>query len=143
MNRARGGFLLVRTGARRVGLELSHVIEVTQLGAVHPVPSVEPAMRGVVAMNGRIVPVLHLGALLEAMPCPAISGGLAVVVTVDGRRVCLEVDAAEVVVHEPVLPVPSGTTLPWAVGVARHPEGLVPLLDLAALSSRFTEASSA
>ena len=33
-------------------------------------------------------------------------------------------------------------TLPWASGVARHPEGLVPLLDLSALGSRITETAS-
>ena len=71
MSRAGGGFLLVRTGDRRVGLELAHVIEVTQIGAVHPVPSREPAVRGVAAVHGRIMPVLHLGALLDVAECPA------------------------------------------------------------------------
>lgn len=143
MSRAEGGFLLVRTGDRRVGLELSHVVEVIQIGPVHPVPSREPAVRGVTTVNGRIVPVLHLGALLDFAACPAAAGDLIVVVTVDGRRVGLEIDDAEVVVREPALPVPPGATFPWAIGVARHPEGLVPLLDLNALSSRFMEASSA
>lgn len=143
MSPAGGGFLLVRTGSRRVGLELSQVLEVLQIGAVHPVPSLEPAVRGVAAVQGRMLPVVHLGALLEAAPCPAAAGNLVVVVTVNGRRVCLEIDDAEVVVREPTLPVPGGTTLPWALGVARHPDGLVPLLDLAALGARFMEASSA
>jgi chemotaxis signal transduction protein len=143
MSRAEGGFLLVRTGNRRVGLELSHVVEVLQIGPVHPVPSREPAVRGVTTVNGRIVPVLHLGALLDFAACPSAAGDLMVVVTVDGRRVGLEIDDAEVVVREPALPVPPGATFPWAIGVARHPEGLVPLLDLTALSSRFMEASSA
>jgi purine-binding chemotaxis protein CheW len=143
VSRAAGGFLLVRTGGRRVGLALSHVVEVTQVGAVHPVPSVEPAVRGVVAVHGRLVPVVHLGALLEAVPCPPMIGSLMVVVTLDGRKICLEIDDAEVVVREPALPVPPGSTLPWALGVARHQEGLVPLLDLDALSSRFTEIPSA
>ena len=142
MSRAAGGFLLVRTGRRRVGLALSHVVEVAQVGAVHPVPSVEPAVRGVVAVHGRLVPVVHLGALIEAIPCPPASSSLVVVVALDGRKICLEIDDAEIVVREPALPVPPGSTLPWAVGVARHPEGLVPLLDLEALSSRFTEVSS-
>ena len=66
-----GGFLLVRTGNRRVGLELSHVVEVTQIGPVHPVPALEPAVRGVVEVHGRLVPVVHLGAWLDAGPCPA------------------------------------------------------------------------
>jgi chemotaxis signal transduction protein len=138
-----GGFLLVRTGGRRVGLELAHIIQVTQVGAVHPVPTLEPAVRGVVALHGRLVPVIHLGALLDAGPCPPTAGDLVVVVSLDGRRVCLEIDDAEVVVREPALPVPPGSTLPWAVGVARHPEGMVPLLDLAALGSRFREVASA
>jgi purine-binding chemotaxis protein CheW len=138
-----GGFLLVRTGNRRVGLELSHVVEVIQVGPVHPVPTLEPAVRGVVDVHGRLVPVVHLGAWLDAGPCPAAAGDLVAVVMVNGRRVCLEIDDAEVVIREPALPIPPGPTLPWAVGVARHSGGLVPLLDLAALGSRFTEAASA
>jgi purine-binding chemotaxis protein CheW len=143
MNRAEGGFLLVRTGRKRVGLELSHVLEVIQVGPVHPVPSRDPAVRGVVNVRGRVIPLVHLGALLDAEACPARAGDLVVVVMVDGRRVCLEIDDAEIVVREAALPIPQGTTLPWAIGVARHAEGLVPLLDLPALSSRFMEASSA
>lgn len=138
-----GGFLLVRTGSRRVGLELDQIVELIQVGAVHRVPSREPSVRGVAHVRGRLIPVVHLGALLEAGPCPARGGDLAVVVTVDGKRVCLEIDDAEVVVREPALPVPPGSTLPWAIGIARHPDGLVPVLDLAALSSRFMEAPSA
>jgi chemotaxis signal transduction protein len=142
VSRATKGFLLVRAGGRRVGLELSHVIEVTQLGSVHRVPSIEPALRGVAAVQGKMVPVVHLGALLAGVAHPPEAGELGVLVIVDGRRLCLEVDEAEILVRDAPLPVPKGATLPWAVGVARHPDGLVPLLDLAALSSRFMEAES-
>ena len=142
MSRQDEGFLLVRAGKRRVGLQLFQVIEVTQLGPVHPVPSVEPALRGVVAVQGRMVPVVHLGALLEGSPCPAKVEGLAVVVMLDDRRLCLEIEEAEILVHQPALPVPPGETLPWAIGVARHGDGLVPVLDLSALGSRLMEAAS-
>jgi chemotaxis signal transduction protein len=118
------------------------VVEVTQLGPVHPVPSVEPAVRGVAAVQGRMVPVVHLGALLEGSPCPARTENLAVVVLLDDRRLCLEIEEAEILVHQPALPVPPGETLPWAIGVAQHEDGLVPLLDLSALSSRLMEAAS-
>jgi chemotaxis signal transduction protein len=133
---------LVRAGGRRVGLQVAQVIEVAQLGTVHRVPVLEPAVRGVMAVHGRMVPVVHLGSLLAGKPCPAETGGVAVVVLLDGRRVCLEVDEAEILVREPALPVPPGEALPWAVGVARHPDGLVPLLDLSALSSRLLEEAS-
>jgi chemotaxis signal transduction protein len=92
-------------------------------------------------VHGSLVPVVHLGALLDTVACPARTGDLVVVVMVDGRRVCLEIDEAELVVREAALPVPPGSALPWAIGVARHPDGLVPLLDLTALSTRFMEAS--
>jgi chemotaxis signal transduction protein len=142
MTRASGGFLLVRTGGRRVGLELAHVVEVTQVGQVHRVPTREGAVRGVADIHGRMMPVVHLGALLHGGLCPAQLSDVVVVVAVDGRRICLEIDDAELVVREAALPVPPGSALPWAIGVARHPEGLVPLLDLAALSARFMEAAA-
>ena len=142
MSRQGGGFLLVRVGNRRVGLQLSQVVEGTQLGPGHPVPSVEPAVRGVVAVQGRRVPVVHIGAWLEGSPCPAQTENLAVVVMLDDRRLCLEIDEAEIIVRQPALPVPPGETLPWAVGVTRYGDGLVPLLDLSALGSRLMEAAS-
>jgi chemotaxis signal transduction protein len=89
-----------------------------------------------------MVPVVHLASLLDGERYPSEAGSVAVVVAVDGRQVCLEIEEAEILVREATLPVPPGETLPWAVGVARHPDGLVPLLDLAALSSRLTEAAS-
>ena len=137
-----GGFLLVRVDGRRLGLQLGQVLQVVQLGDVHPVPVTDTAVRGLVSVHGRTLPLVHLGALLEGKGCPAGVGGMGVVVTMGGRRLCLEVDDAEVLVREPVLPVPPGEALPWAVGVARYAEGLVPLLDLPALSSRLTEAAA-
>lgn len=133
-------YLLVRVGGRRVGLALAHVVEVLDPGVAHPVPSVEPAVRGVAQVRGRVLPVIHLGALLDGLPCPAIRGETAVLVDLEGRRLCLEVDEAEIVSREFGLPVPPETAMPWAVAVARHPEGLVPLLDLAALGTRMSEA---
>jgi hypothetical protein len=88
-----------------------------------------------------MLPVVHLGALLEAGSCPIASGNLAVVVALEGKRVCLEIDDAEIVVRQPAMPVPSGSALTWAIGVARYSDELIPLLDLMALSSRFMEVS--
>lgn len=142
MSRGESGFLLVRAGGRSVGLELSHVIAVAELGAVRRVPVVEPAVRGLVAMQGRMVPLVHLASLLQGTSHPAQAGTTGVVILVEGKRVCLEVEEAEILVRAPALPVPPGETLPWAIGVARHEGELVPLLDLSALSSRLLEAAS-
>ncbi len=135
----RGGYLLVRAGGRSVGLSLDQVVEVLDPGDAFPVPAVEPAVRGVTMVRGRIMPLVHLGALLEGGACPHERGEAAVVVELAGRRVCLEVEAADSVLSGPGLPVPADAAMPWAVAVARTDNGLLPLLDLTALGARIAE----
>ena len=65
--------------------------------------------------------------------------GAAVVVNVESRRFCLEVDDAEVVQSGELLPVPRDRALPWAWALVRRGEEILPLLDLLALSARLTE----
>jgi chemotaxis signal transduction protein len=133
------GWLLVRAGERRVGLMLDQVVEVLDLGPVHPVPSLDPAVRGVTSSRGRIVPLVHLATLLGGT---GGQGGTAVLVSLDTRRVCVEVDDAEEVLREPGLPVPPDVSLPFAVAVARRPDGIVPLLDLTAVGTRIAETAT-
>ena len=142
MSRKQEGFLLVRAGGRCVGLELSQVLQVAQLGEVRPVPVAEPAVRGVIALQGRMVPLVHLASLLENVPYPSAMGTTGVLVLIEGKQVCLEVEDAETLLREPALPVPPGETLRWAVGVAQSNGELVPILDLTALSSRLLEAAA-
>jgi purine-binding chemotaxis protein CheW len=137
-----GGFLLVRSGGQRIGLPLAQIREVIQLGDIRPVPVVARAVRGVIAVHGRMMPLINLSALLNGDQPSLTPGSMGVVASVDGRRVCLEVDDAEILVRDSALPVPPGETLPWAIGVARYADGLVPLLDLAALSTRLMEDAS-
>jgi chemotaxis signal transduction protein len=138
-----GSWLLVRAGARRVGLALTDVVEVLDPGPVYPVPAREPAVRGVTTGRAGIIPLVHLGALLEGTACPERRGETTVLVRVDGRPLCLEVDDAEEVLSDRGHPVPPGTTLPFAAAVARTAEGLVPLLDLTALVARISETTTA
>lgn len=136
------GWLLVRAGGRRVGLALDQVIEVLDLGPVYPVPATEPAIRGVTSSRGRLVPLVHLASLLDGRGSAASGGGTAVLVWLGGRSVCLEVDDAEEVLREPGLPVPEDASLPFAVAVARQPDGIVPLLDLTAIGARISETAT-
>ncbi len=119
-----------------VGLPLEHLIAVAEIGEVHAVPSPEPAMRGVARLRAETMPVLHLGALLSGTGFPADRGQTGVVVEADGLHLCLEVDEADVVSRAAIMPLPPDASLPWARGVARTAEGLVPLLDLTALGAR-------
>jgi chemotaxis signal transduction protein len=143
MSRRQGAWLLVRVSGRLVGLALARVVEVLPPATVHPIPSREPSVRGVTRVRGRLVTVVHLGALLDGAACPTVQGEAAVMVDVAGSRLCLELDGAEEVLLGAGLPIPHGTTLPWASAVARHRDALVPLLDLDALAARIRETATA
>lgn len=132
------GYLVVRAEGRAYGVPIAGVLEVADIGEVLDVPRALPAVRGVTPARGRLVPLVHLGALLGERPAPAEQGRTAVVVQLGARVVAFEVDDADEVVREAPLPVPPGQRLPWASGVARRAEGLVPVLDLAALGDRIT-----
>ncbi len=134
------GYLLVRVDGRAYGLPLARVLEVGDLGEVLDVPRVLPAMRGLTPLRGRLVPLVHLGALMGERPAPGERGHTAVLVEIGAgegvRQVAFEVDDADDVVREAALPVPRGESLPWAAGVARRRGALVPILDLEALGDR-------
>lgn len=131
--------LLVRTGARRLALALSDLIEVVEPTPPVPVPAREPAFRGLTVVRGKLIPLVHLGALLDGGALPDTSPEAAVMIAVGGRRICLEVDAVEEVLRVPALPAPPGQALPWAAAVARTDDGLVPVLDISALGVRLTD----
>ena len=132
------GYLLVRADGKSYGLPVARVHEVGDLGQVMDVPRSVAAVRGLTPLRGRLVPLVHLGALLGDRSPPAERGRAAVLVELRGRFVALEVDDADEVVREDPLPVPRGQSLPWAGGVARHrgAGGLVPILDLDLLGDR-------
>lgn len=129
-------FLLVRLGSRRVGLPIDFVVAVEALGPVHPVPTSEPACLGVTTTRGRILPVLSLAGLIGAGG--GGEGGTAVLLTLRGNSVCVDVDDAEAIIQGVALPLPRGESLPWASGVVRLSEGLIPLVDLDAVGERLT-----
>lgn len=139
------GYLLVRSEGKAYGLPVASVLEVGDTTEVLAIPRRLPAVRGLTPLRGRLVPLIHLGALLTGREAPAsaVSGARTVVLVqlggeggARGRQVAFEVDDADAVVREQPLPVPRGQSLPWAAGVAEQASGLVPILDLDALSDR-------
>ena len=137
------GYLLVRSEGKSYGLPVARVLEVGDATEVLAIPRNLPAVRGLTPLRGRLVPLIHLGALLTGSEAPPAGGdAVRTVVLVElgasGRQVAFEVDDADAVVREQPLPVPRGQALPWAAGVAEREGGLVPILDLDALGDRIT-----
>jgi len=134
------GYLLVRAEGKSYGLPVGRVLEVGDATEVLDVPRALPAVRGLTPLRGRLVPLIHLGAFLAGRAAPSEPRKACTIVLVElgGRQVAFEVDDADAVVREQPLPVPRGQTLPWAIGVAEQAggAGLVPILDLDALSER-------
>ena len=135
-----GAFLLVRAAGRRVGIAVEAVVEVREPDELGAIPSLEPALRGVTALRGRLMPVFNLSVLLGGEPGP---GAVVVVTDLGGRRIGLEVDDADIVVGGGVPLLSADETLPWARAIAALPDQVyVPLLDLGALAARLTEVST-
>lgn len=133
------GILLVRTAGRSIGIPLGDVIAVTGLGVVSRVPSALPAVRGVIVARGRLVTLLHLGALLSGGPCP--EGALAttvVLASAGGTIVGLEVEEADTIPDAVLLPPPEGSGFAgWAIGAIRRGQGWIPILNLDALVAQW------
>ena len=135
-------WLEVEADGRRLGLPAADVLEVGELGAVLPAPSLLESMRGVIESRGRLVPLLHLGAFLAGGPAPETRGTATVLVRAGGRPICLEVDDAFVVQRGEVLPAIGLPGLPYAAAIARQKDGTVPILDLNALGERLAGAGA-
>ncbi|HET7599913.1 MAG TPA: chemotaxis protein CheW [Gemmatimonadales bacterium] len=139
MTDAAPAVLVVRAGERRVALALADLVEVVEPTVPVAVPAREPALRGLTTVRGRLVPLVHLGALLDGTSCPAALGEAAVVIAVGGRRVCLEVDAVEEVLRAAALPAAPAEALPLTTCIARVDGGWLPILDVPALGVRLAD----
>lgn len=131
--------LLVSAGGRRVAFRMIEVLEVRDGAASHRVPAVLQALRGVTPVRGRLVPLVHLGALLSETACPSVPAETVVVADTGGRPVAFEVDSADASPISEILPAPADSGLPWVRGVLRRADGWIPVLNLDVLAKRLRD----
>lgn len=122
------------------GVALLQVKEILRYEAVTRIPSVPPAIRGVLNLRGAVIPVLDLAVKFGLPPTPVTSRTCVLIVEVslegepavmgilaDRVREVLELGASD------VLPPPTfgtGVTVEHITGMARVDGGFVLLLDL-------------
>lgn len=133
------GYLLVRADECWYGIPLPSVRQVSDRGAVFPVPSVHEAVVGVTSNGERLVPLIDLGTLLAGTAAGAPQTRATVVLTAGGgAQLALAVDHAEAVIRETPEPAPPGWRVPWASAVARRQGRLIPVLDIDRLVERLS-----
>lgn len=138
----RAAWLEVEADGRRLGLPVAAVIEVGEPREILPAPSLVAAVRGVTESRGRLVPLVHLGALLDERPAPPARGTATVLVRAAGCPVCFEVDDAFVVQRGEALPTTGIPGLPYATALARIDGRSIPILDLNTLGERLAGAGA-
>ena len=85
------GYLVVQVNGSSYGLPIGEVVEVVDDVVSEPVPGGQRAVRGVVKVRGQMVPVVHLGALLNDRTPPKECTG-----TVVGHHAGFQADTAAV-----------------------------------------------
>jgi len=103
------------------------------------VPAATQALRGVMPVESRLIPLFHLAAALRGGACPEALGEMVVLVEADGRLVGYEVDGATEVAAGDVRPAPSDLGMRGAVGVVDLAGRFFPLVDGAALAQTLLE----
>jgi purine-binding chemotaxis protein CheW len=134
------GLLVMRSNDRSMAVRVAEVIEVGDRGAWQVVPTQLPAMRGVVVVRGRLVPLIHLGALVGHGAAPPSPAPLMVVAESRGQWVALEVDEVDSASAVDVLAEAQAGGLPGlSAGALRRDDKWIPVLNLEALARRWQE----
>jgi len=133
-------FLCFEVGSRRFGLWSSVVIEAVRAVAVVPLPKAPPAVRGVINLRGKAVPVFDLRSRFGLPPKEVEITDHFVVARAGKRVVAFQADralglfdVAEKDVENAKMVTPSAEYLE---GIVKMPDGLVLIHDPATFLSR-------
>jgi purine-binding chemotaxis protein CheW len=124
-----GGVLVFELGGHPHGLFTEDVELVSQAVAITPLPGAPPGVEGLVDVQGDLVPVLDLRALLGLAAKELDPDEHLVVTRAGARRVAIRVDRAAVLAHVDAAQIETGSPLTGGVTVARLDDELVPIHD--------------
>lgn len=128
--------VVFRLGGQRYAVAAGLVEEIVRVVAGARLPAPPPLVESVIDFHGRLVPVLDVRARFGLSPKAVELSDRLIVARAGARTVALRVDDVDEVASlisdspESVAPV-----LPHVAGLARTPEGIVVIHDLAAFLS--------
>lgn len=126
-------YLVATLAGQSVALRASTVESVVEIGSIAPVPLAPPHVMGMTALRSRVLTVISCEISL-GLPRTALSGGRAVVVSVEGHAYALLVGSIEDVriIEHPPQPIRGRLEAGWArvaIGMIENEGEAVLLID--------------
>jgi purine-binding chemotaxis protein CheW len=126
------GYVLFQLGESEYAAPLDDVREIVRLDGLERLPAAQPPLAGLVVLRGSPLPVFDVRPILAAGAAPDVRGDV-LVMTLDGDTVGVAVDRVQAVLPPDALPeadAPARALPAYVVGVRRHDDGPVLLVDL-------------
>ncbi len=105
-----GKYMTFGLGTDTFGIELKYVSEIIQMQQIAPIPEVEPFIRGLINLRGKIVPVIDTAERLGKQPFEYTDRTCIIVIEVQGLVVGLITERISEVVsieEDDILPPPN------------------------------------
>ncbi|NOZ06152.1 MAG: chemotaxis protein CheW [Chloroflexi bacterium] len=128
-------FLIFRLGEATFAVDIQSVYRVLRPGQLGPVPNMPSFVEGVTAIQGEILPIIHLGKRFRLEGQTDQEDERILVIDLPDQRVGLLVDAASEIVDIPITafqpppPIVSGISGEYISGITDWDERLIVLLD--------------
>ncbi|MBS4995871.1 MAG: chemotaxis protein CheW [Roseburia sp.] len=133
----RGKYMTFQIGQDVFGIELKYVNEIIQMQPVTPIPEVEPFIKGLINLRGKIIPVIDVADRFGKEASPYNDRTCVIVIEVSGIEVGLIINSIAQVVsieEQDILPPPNMAhgTAPqnkFVRGIGKMEDGVKLLLD--------------
>lgn len=125
-----------KVGTEEYGIEILKVQEILKLPKVTKLPKSAAFIMGVIDLRGKVIPIINLSRRFSHETKVAPTDQRAIVVDIKGRQIGLAIDTVSHVVKfeagniEPAPPILKGISGRYIIGVAKHNNGYVIILDI-------------
>lgn len=125
-----------KIGNEEYGIEILKVQEILKLPKVTKLPKSAPFIMGVIDLRGRVIPIVNLAKRFNQQINEKEGDKRAIVVDIGGKQIGLAIDTVSHVVKieasqiEPPPPVIKGISGRYIIGIAKHNQNYVVILDI-------------